>query len=725
MATMITMPVTTTSKQGLINRWNVLRRFIWRVNDVVLSAFLQPLELLFQGNVELEHVLSGSGFDQTSTKREQKTRFSTNFSQKTVGQKMNSELLNIIFEVKASFEETVNSLDIFERYLELQSEETSKTLKLLFDREKRKGFIPEGKIDEVLNFVLCECFQNAENKTRESQKCDREISSSKASIFDFAVSTDHMPTLSKEAVSKNVEKDFTIEDILDALKSLKADDFDVRFMVSILEGKIHSQRKRLESLKIENEEVLADLGELLYLESVQRKKPGPFDQIYSFLSPQNLSVSHERPDNKHLACKNGYQNGYNESISTNSNESSNNFQEPQILNQNISPPLAVQKASLTRNFVVGANCLVHESDYRPAKETIMIRAKDGAIFHEAVKDNLLLNHGNDGENQSLVTRNQLREKTSSGEGIDLRRQQAKTINVQSTSRDEATTQSGIENEVVESGSMPTPPRDERNKQRSCIQQNYEDLSFSVQQDYSSGRDCISLSNKPPTSVGTMLYNNYKLLLLTLAQSLLSSDVISLKDWANQHFSIENVQNATDVFFKLDEKGAINAEDLRQFQSLFQSINRYDLLHMIDLFLLGDYSVLQLVSGPKIRQASRVTSRYLNGSAFNAEILSPRYPFSLTPRRNQGSLATSEKPPNGNALLMSEAQYTRKITFPTSQKHSNTASTPKLSFRSRNGNHPTAHEQQDLKPIATRLSPSKVTEVFVSDGSVSRRYFYIS
>jgi hypothetical protein len=48
--------------------------------------------------------------------------------------------------------------------------------------------------------------------------------------------------------------------------------------------------------------------------------------------------------------------------------------------------------------------------------------------------------------------------------------------------------------------------------------------------------------KATTGVATTLYNNYKFLLLSLGRRFLSSDVVKLKDWASQNFSIENYPN---------------------------------------------------------------------------------------------------------------------------------------------------------------------------------------
>jgi hypothetical protein len=125
-------------------------------------------------------------------------------------------------------------------------------------------------------------------------------------------------------------------------------------------------------------------------------------------------------------------------------------------------------------------------------------------------------------------------------------------------------------------------------------ENSENLSFSIQQHDSSRREYISLGNVPPTSVATTVYNNYKLMLLSLGKKLLSSEVGELKDWAVQKFSIDNARNATNVLFELDRKGIINASDLSQLRNFFESIVRIDLVYIIDEFLLGNYKLLRQI-----------------------------------------------------------------------------------------------------------------------------------
>ena len=525
MAIPVSIPGKSTSKNGLINnRWNLFRGFVCAIEDKIFSA----MESLSKKHAKPEFHISGedpdSVFYESSTKHEQKKCATVTDSSDTVDQNKNSDFFDGDSETKASLQETLISLDLIGKYLELPSEENAKPLFKFAHCARRKG-LPATFLDED--------------------------------------------------PKKAFENDSTVG--------------KMETKVNFLNNKILDQEEETKSLLSEGQEVLADLGELLFEKS--------------------------------------------------------------------------------------------------AKE---IKEREAEVFNQIF---------------STPKQNRQKEKTSSGEGIKSHRHEVKTINMPSSSRNDVETQNSAHqsgNGVNGSNNVATSSEEQENVQSNSNHPKYEGLPFSVQQDDSNGRECISLCNKPPTSVAAMLYNNYKLLLLNLSQSLLSSDVIKLKDWANHNFSIENAQNATDVIFKLDEKRVINAGDLSNLRGFFESIIRYDLLHMIDAFLLGDYNLLRQVPGPKIRQTVRSVSRYLNVSAFNVEI--------PTTGGNAGNPATTRKPSNSNM-----------VAFPSSLKHTN-ASNPKPAFRSRNENQPTAHEQQDLKPIATGFSSSKVTDVVVPDGPVSCKFF---
>ena len=205
---------------------------------------------------------------------------------------------------------------------------------------------------------------------------------------------------------------------------------------------------------------------------------------------------------------------------------------------------------------------------------------------------------------------------------------------------------------------------------STSQQSY-DLSCADERD-DSRMQSSSLSTIQPSPDATTLYNNYKLLLLTLAQRLLASDVVMLKDWAALNFSIENPQNATDVLFQLDEKRVINASDLSRLSDFFESIIRFDLVHIIDAFLLGDYDLLRQTPASETRNGSgaqnsqhgtMATSRNLNPGR-----LSIHPTASDASQGSEGRNPTTSRPPeNSGGISNSVLQQTEQTAFQNSSE----------------------------------------------------------
>ena len=242
-------------------------------------------------------------------------------------------------------------------------------------------------------------------------------------------------------------------------------------------------------------------------------------------------------------------------------------------NENVDPTSLVSTAVSSKQTVQGAESLVKEDDDQPGKKEIVTQDRDEGDLHDGDQNGAgILTDNNENENQTT--------QTSSKEGID------QSGNVTGTSNEASTSREG-------------------NIEQSSTLQSYESLSFSVRQDYSNEQEKISLSNVPPTSVATTLYN-YKLLLLSLGQMLLSNDVTKLMTWATQNFPIVNPQNVTHVLFQLDENEVINASDSSQLCHFFESIVRFDLIYVIDAFLLGDYGILRQITTSKKRDVSTQT-----------------------------------------------------------------------------------------------------------------------
>ena len=313
---------------------------------------------------------------------------------------------------------------------------------------------------------------------------------------------------------------------------------------------------------------------------------------------------------------------------------------------------------------------------------------------------------------------------SSGTGANLSCIEKKTPAVQSSSKKK--TSSGEESKQSETtvsgiSVMSSKGRD-RNNDESLIEQSYETLPYSVQQDYSNAPEYITLKHIPPTSVAASLYNNYMFLLLCLAENLLSSDVVKLKVWAAQRFSIDNAQNATDVLLKLDQTGFIHASDLSQLRNFFDSILRIDLVCVIDAFLLGDYSVFREISASKKLDVNRSQTQQNTANSRHQNILSSvlnpsgssfksfTNASSISRRGGEKSLETSTGSRSKN-----ESKY--PVTHQAATPNSWDKNIPMLLARSPDENQTSKIGEQNLSAFGSG-PPAGVIDTVVADTSVS-------
>ena len=150
------------------------------------------------------------------------------------------------------------------------------------------------------------------------------------------------------------------------------------------------------------------------------------------------------------------------------------------------------------------------------------------------------------------------------------------------------------------------------------------VSIQESLEVSSHAEGASLTNMPTNAVERSLYNNYKLLLLAFADQLLSSDVNKLRIWASAEFAADNSLGINEVFRYLDEKKVIGPSDLNKLKEFFEKILRIDLVYLIDLFLMGDYTTLQEMYSRNIsRDGSQRTDRAqyaLSGSVGSQSLL---------------------------------------------------------------------------------------------------------
>ncbi|CAB4017938.1 RING finger and CHY zinc finger domain-containing 1 [Paramuricea clavata] len=165
----------------------------------------------------------------------------------------------------------------------------------------------------------------------------------------------------------------------------------------------------------------------------------------------------------------------------------------------------------------------------------------------------------------------------------------------------------------------------------------------------SNAESLGLINETSSSVSGHVYNAYKLLLLTISGRLLYSDIIKLKEWAKEKFSVESNLSPAKLILQLDQKGAINASDLGQLRVFFESITRFDLVYLIDEFYNGDYDKLRkLINQHKSINNSRERVANLNREHSSRVLLphnnTPRYPLRTnTVNRDIGNVQVSERP----------------------------------------------------------------------------------
>ena len=123
-------------------------------------------------------------------------------------------------------------------------------------------------------------------------------------------------------------------------------------------------------------------------------------------------------------------------------------------------------------------------------------------------------------------------------------------------------------------------------------------------------ETASLTDIPHTAVDGNIHNNYKLLLLRISHALLADDVLKLKQWVESQFEIDTSGSVSAILLELDRKKIITITDLSRLKKFFEDNLRIDFVHLIDSYLLGEYSQLKIPK-PSERSFSR------GGNAQNA------------------------------------------------------------------------------------------------------------
>ena len=569
-------------------------------------------------------------------------------SEQNAADQTSSDLLNSSSEIKAAFSEASHSLSLLGNFLEKPSQETGEQLKLVSDRGKNgyNDFFSAAADNTDLNFLF-----NVFLPPRTIKKCSLDDYKEHNLSGEF----DHRSFNSDIIQDQEHEKTLTTSRGDTQYRKKEA----FRFIPQPNGKRTKELEKELASLKDQlkrYEEILFELGKSTVEETAkinEERKSKIFHQIYrsplSGAKRSLASTSTGTPINDILGYPKDYHNS-NQPKSVPVSDSSTfklttASDNPPILNASPSASFNEQSASGAKTLLQGS---VSANVSGNSENTTPVN-QNSPIVTSTQKAN--------GKNASTQPEDAIRGPTS---------------NMGMTSR-----------------------------------QSYDDLSFSVQQ-HDSGMESITLAIKPATSVATTLYNNYKLLLLTLAQRLLSSEFVVLKDWAAQNFLIVNPENATDVFFQLDEKQVINASDLGRLCDFFESIIRFDLVYIVDAFLLGDYSLLRQNSVSKSRgtngaQNSRrgSTSRNMNPGQYSIHQAAPGIISQATKPENSGGARNS---------FLRQAQQGASLSL---LKTGN----PKPSSRFANENHFTTAEQQNPVPLAAEFTSHRKIDVGVTEGPI--------
>ena len=405
-------------------------------------------------------------------------------------------------------------------------------------------------------------------------------------------------------------------------------------------------RQKVESLEKKNGEIMAHLGQLIFEQTAKEsegKKAAIFQKIYR----PSLSIDKQSDNDK---------------VSETA--------KPVRVNTNQNGISQVASEVLVQGARVMANGIIDERKQNPPVRKDVSNNKDSSNVESL-------------RNISEPQRHRMRinSEASGGERVDEERNVLAAVVSASSDRSQ-------------------------NAEQRLTRQTSERLSFSVQQDYSNESEYISLGNVPstsaPTSALTTVCYNYKLLILSLGQVLLAEDVTKLKEWAAQSFSIENAQNATHILLQLDEKGIINASNLRPLRHFLETIVRIDLVHVIDAFLLGDYKLLRSIPAFKIRPQSSQYGALLGGSS-NIQPVA-RYGTGNTTYLQ--SMLSERSRENGNARHTSAPSW------------SSTARAAAYTSRSPNENQCTDDTLANPKTIASACTK---TSVVVTNGMKTSKF----
>ena len=105
---------------------------------------------------------------------------------------------------------------------------------------------------------------------------------------------------------------------------------------------------------------------------------------------------------------------------------------------------------------------------------------------------------------------------------------------------------------------------------------------------------VSMIHQPTTRVERRIHDNFRLLVHRIQLRVSPETLRQLRRWASEIFGIPVNENwrVWDVFYMLDEAGLINASDLMLPREFFARICRFQIVDLVNEFMLGNYAILR-------------------------------------------------------------------------------------------------------------------------------------
>ena len=117
---------------------------------------------------------------------------------------------------------------------------------------------------------------------------------------------------------------------------------------------------------------------------------------------------------------------------------------------------------------------------------------------------------------------------------------------------------------------------------------------------------VHLTHCPDNPVEKEIYIYYRLLVLLIAHLIDHEQLYQLIVWARQNVIVANrYSQVWEVFYQLDRENLTNSSNLTRPREFFEGIGRFDVVHLIDEFLAGNYAILDNIDISSLPAAPRL------------------------------------------------------------------------------------------------------------------------